>query len=140
MTQTHPRDRLGEFADGELSGEEARGIEVHLAGCTECAREVALIRTMGGAVRKSVMNTEPQRSVWNGVQRRLTQPIGWLLVIAGVGIWIALGVVEWYRSRVLTLEWLAVSAIAIGIVLIAVGVGSEQYREWKATRYRDIER
>jgi anti-sigma factor RsiW len=139
MTLTHPRDLLGAYADGELNADETRRIETHLAACTECAREVALIRNLGGAVRNSI-KVEPQRSVWDGVHRRLTRPLGWVLVVAGTAVWLALAVLEWFRAGELTLEWLGATAIAIGVVLLAVGVGYEQYREWKETRYRDIER
>lgn len=139
MTLTHPRELLGAYADGELAADANHRIETHLAACTECAREIALIRNLGGAVRNGV-KLERQRSVWDGVHRRLTRPIGWLLVVTGVGIWIAIAVLEWFRSGELTLEWLAATAVAIGVVLLAVGVGYEQYRDWKESRYKDIER
>jgi hypothetical protein len=35
---------------------------------------------------------------------------------------------------------MAGSAVLIGVVLLAVGIGYEQYREWKETRYRDVMR
>jgi hypothetical protein len=45
---------------------------------------------------------------------------------------------EWFRNREITWEWLGSSAVWIGLALIAVGVGYEQYREWKETRYKDV--
>jgi hypothetical protein len=135
----HPHDMLGAYADGELDAARTAQVASHLTVCTECAREVALIRSMGGAMRTMIGDTKG-RGVWDAVHRRLSRPIGWALIIAGVVVWVALAVLEWYRSRELTWEWMGGSAIIIGIVLLAVGIGYEQYREWQETRYKDVMR
>jgi anti-sigma factor RsiW len=135
----HPHDLLGAYADGELDAARTAHVAGHLTKCTECARELALIRSMGGAMRTMVNSTE-SRGVWDAVHRRLSRPIGWLLILAGLAVWTTLAVLEWYRSRELTWEWMAASAVVIGVVLLAVGIGYEQYREWKETRYRDVMR
>jgi anti-sigma factor RsiW len=135
---THPQEALSAYADGELTAEEARRIEAHLDGCTECARELALIRTMGGAMR--TMSTEGRHGdVWEGVNRRIARPIGWLLVLAGVLVWTGLGIVSWFRQT-LTVEWLAITAVGVGVAMLAIGIAHEQYREWKDSPYRNIER
>jgi negative regulator of sigma E activity len=36
MTMNHWTDRLSEYVDGELTGDEAAACEAHLAGCAEC--------------------------------------------------------------------------------------------------------
>jgi anti-sigma factor RsiW len=138
MTDRHPRDLLGAYADGELPPAQMADIARHLELCTECAREVALIKTMGGAMRTMVATTPP-RGIWNSVHRRISRPLGWILVIAGVSVWAAMAVLEWFRSRELSWEWLTFSAVAIGGVLLAVSVAYEQYRGWKETRYKDVE-
>jgi hypothetical protein len=73
------------------------------------------------------------------VHRRITRPLGWLLVVAGVVIWCALAALEWYRARELTAEWLSTSALVIGGALLLVSVGYEQYREWKDSPYKDVQ-
>jgi anti-sigma factor RsiW len=135
----HPHELLGAYADGELAAAETARVAEHLATCTECTRELALIRSMGGAMRSMVQHTPP-RGLWDRVHRRITRPIGWLLVLAAVLTWSALIAVEWYRERELTWEYAAATGFAIGIVMIAASVGYEQYRDWKETRYKDIER
>lgn len=137
MTQ-HPLERIGAYADGELSTEEARTVEAHLQGCTECTRELALIRALGGEM-KAMAAEQPAHSVWGGVHRRITRPLGWVLVVAGVVIWCALAILEWYRARELTAAWLSTSAIVIGGALLLVSVGYEQYREWRDSPYRDVQ-
>jgi len=82
----------------------------------------------------------PERpSVWSGVDRRINRPLGWILVIAGVAIWSGLAVGAWLRESI-TLEWAAVTAIVVGLVMLGVGIGIEQYREWKRSPYRELER
>lgn len=134
----HPVERLSAYADGELPAEEARRVEQHLRGCTECARELTLIRTMGGAMR-SIAAEPPRRSVWDAVHRRITRPIGWLLFVAGVIVLGVLALIEWFREGAFDLEWFATTAVGVGLALLVVGIGYEQYQEWKTSPYKDIQ-
>lgn len=134
----HPLEAISAYADGELSGAERERVERHLAGCTECARELALIRSMGDAMARQ--REAETRDLWPGVHRRITQPIGWVLVVAGVVVWLALAIMEWFRAGELTPQWLASTAIGIGLALLVVGVAHQQYREWRESPYKDVER
>lgn len=134
----HPLEAISAYADGELSGAERERVERHLAECTECARELALIRSMGDAMARQREGQE--RDLWPGVHRRITQPIGWILVVAGVVVWAALAVTEWFRGGELSPQWLATTAVGIGLALLLVGVGHQQYREWRESPYKDVER
>jgi anti-sigma factor RsiW len=136
---THPLERISAYADGELDAEEVRGVEAHLAGCTECARELALIRALGGAMKVSLAERR-HGSVWNRVHRSITRPIGWMLFVGGISAWIVLGVIEWFRMGELSVRWLATTGIGLGFGLIVAGVGYEQYRAWRDEPYRHIER
>ena len=138
MTE-HPSELISAYADGELSREDAARVEAHLRVCTECARELALIQSIGGTMRAAPPQY-PHRSVWEGVHRRITFPVGWLLLVAGVAVWVALAAYEWFRNGVFSAAWLAATAIIIGLVLLLVGVAYEQYREWKESPYKDIQR
>ena len=135
---THPVEALSAYADGELPPAEAREVETHLEQCTECARELALIRTLGGAMRAMPAN-RPHRSTWERVHLRITRPVGWTLLAAGLLVWAGIALVSWFREA-LTLEWLAATAVGVGVAMLAIGIGYEQYREWKTSPYRDIER
>ncbi|CAN5827330.1 hypothetical protein BH23GEM9_BH23GEM9_36060 [soil metagenome] len=137
-TNRHPHELLGAYADAELDAARTARVAEHLKVCTECARELALIRSLGGAMR-DVVTAGGNRDVWPGVHRRLTRPIGWLLFATGAAVWLAMVVVEWFRHRELSWEWLAATAIGIGLALLFVGVLHEQYSDWKSTRYRDVE-
>jgi anti-sigma factor RsiW len=134
----HPREALHAFADGELPEDERRRVEAHLAVCTECARELSIIRNLGGAMR-DMKTPRAGGSVWEGVHRRITRPLGWILLTAGALLWAVLMTVAWFRQS-LTLEWAAVTAVGAGLLVLLVGIGYEQYREWKSSPYRGIER
>ncbi|CAN5683426.1 MAG: zf-HC2 domain-containing protein [Gemmatimonadetes bacterium] len=132
----HPRARLSAYLDGELPADEAAAVERHLKACTECARELAIMNQLGGAMRIPIAN---HRSVWDGVHRKITRPVGWLLLLAGSALWAALVLIAWWRAE-LTMEWIAVTGIGSGLLFLTIGIAHEQYREWKSTRYKDVER
>lgn len=134
----HPTESLSAYADGELPPEEARRVEAHLEQCTECGRELALIRSLGDAMRE-MPSTPHRRSTWERVHLRITRPVGWTLLTAGVLVWAGIVLVSWFRQPP-TLEWLVATAIGVGVAMLAIGIGYEQYREWKGSPYRDIER
>jgi anti-sigma factor RsiW len=133
----HPREQLSAYHDGELAPDRAAALERHLHDCTECTRELAIMRLLGGAMRTTT--NRPARSTWEGVHRRITRPAGWLLVLAGLAIWASLALTAWWRAE-LNLEWLAATGVAAGLILLLIGYGHEQYRDWRDTRYRDVER
>ena len=136
----HPVVAISAYADGELTEQEESRVEAHLAQCTECARELALIRSMGEAMADGMRKTPPERSMWARVHRRITQPVGWLLFTGGVAVWAVLLLIEWFRAGSLTLPWIASTAVGIGVALIAVGIGYEQYREWRHSPYKELDR
>jgi anti-sigma factor RsiW len=133
----HPREKLTAYADGELDPTGAAEIESHLRACTECARELMLLRNLKGAFQ--MIQPTAEKDLWGGVHRRLTRPAGWLLIAAGVTVWIILAAIRWFQSE-LTIEWLAATAVATGGVLLLVGIGWEQYHQWRNERYKDVER
>ena len=136
----HPTELISAYADGELAPEEATRVRAHLAECSECTRDLALIRSIAEAMMETSKGRRVERSMWAAVHRRIVQPIGWLLFVAGVTVWIALAVFEWFSRGLLTLTWLATTAVIIGLTLVMVAVVFEQYREWRDTPYKDVER
>lgn len=134
---THPRERLMAYADGELDRQAAAEVERHLERCTECGRELSIVNSLKGAMKE--MQSNQTRDLWAAVHRRLTAPFGWLLILSGTLLWVALGVIRWFQAE-LTLEWLASTAVGTGLLMLLVAIGAEQYRNWKSERYKDVER
>ena len=135
----HPREQLSAYADGELDRAAAAEVERHLQRCTECARELSIVRNLKGAMR-DMQTSRTQKDLWSGVHRRLTAPAGWLLIIAGTVMWAVLAVVRWVQTAELTPEWLGGSALIIGLALLLVAITHEQYRAWKTDRYKDVDK
>jgi anti-sigma factor RsiW len=134
----HLGEQLSAYLDGELDTGAAAAVERHLLDCTECSRELAIMRDLGGAMRTMTTRTS-RRSVWDSVHRRLTQPAGWILVVAGLAVWAVLALIAWARAE-LNLEWIAATGVAAGLILLLVSLGYEQYHDWKETRYKDVQR
>jgi anti-sigma factor RsiW len=135
----HARERLSAYLDGELTASDAAEVERHLRDCTECARELAIMRNLGGAMRSMSEQYRGRRGIWQRVHARITRPVGWLLILAGTAVWLWLIVSRWLREE-LTLEWAAATGVAVGLVLLMIGLGYEQYRDWRETRYKDVQR
>jgi anti-sigma factor RsiW len=135
------REQLMRYLDGEVTPEERREIEAAVADSPELQHELASFRgmkeDMGGIVLKTPRR---ERSVWDDVDRKLTRPFGWLLILAGSTAWVAYGTYIFFTSPIDAWEKLATSAIVIGILLLLASVIGERYRDWLTDPYRDIQR
>jgi anti-sigma factor RsiW len=134
-------ETLMRYLDGELPAEETRVLEAELARSTELQRELAIWRAMQRDVRGlSFAPVAPSQSVWGAVNRRVTRPVGWALLVAGVIAW--LGYVGYLFALSPVSPWgkIAVAAIVIGFVLLLASVIADRVREWRTDPYRDIHR
>jgi Putative zinc-finger len=63
-------DRLSEYIDDELTADERRALEAHLAGCAECAAMLADLRDI--VERANTMGPRPpQADLWPGISGKL---------------------------------------------------------------------
>ena len=104
-------ERVAALADGELSADEARGVQEHLLGCARCRRELALHQGLSRSLAK-----EPLPEASAGLRRRIERVAAPNPASGG-----------WPRNR----RW-AASAIA-ALVLIGIAFGA-------ALRERDGQR
>jgi anti-sigma factor RsiW len=93
------RERLLAHDEGELTAEECRGLEAHLATCADCRRDAGLVREMLEQVRVLPVPELPPGS-WEGLQatvrRRIAEerpprPALWARVAARLRRFPALG-------------------------------------------------
>lgn len=141
MAERVTREQLMRYLDGEVTPEERRQIEAALADSTELQRDLALYRTMkDDLLGLSLKESRRGRSVWDTVDRRLTRPFGWTLLIAGTTAWVVYGAYLYFSSPIDAWEKLATGAIVIGILLLLASVIGERYRDWLTDPYRDIQR
>jgi hypothetical protein len=67
---THWIDRLSEYHDGELPGDERAACEAHLAQCAECREVLADIRTVIADARAD-RDVLPQGDLWPGILSKI---------------------------------------------------------------------
>lgn len=132
---------LMRYLDGELSPDERERVETELAGSTELQREVAIYRALKADFQElSFHPATYHRSVWDQVNTRVTRPIGWMLILTGVVVWMIYGAYVFAASPVDPWEKLATGAVAIGILMLFASVIWERYREWDKDPYKDVYR
>ena len=135
-----PED-LMRYLDGEMPADERRALEAAVERSTELRRELAIFQAMQRDFQGlSFAPVTPSRSVWGTVNRRVTRPVGWILLVSGVALWLAYAAYLFVRSQVNPWEKIAIAAIVIGFVLLLATVIADRYREWKSDPYRDVYR
>ena len=139
MPEKVTHDDLMRFLDGELPPGEHTRVQAAIDASTELAREVAIYRGMKGRLHELSFHPGTyHRSVWDGVHQHLTRPIGWILTLAGVAVWVVYGVYVFTASPVDLWQKLATGAVVIGILMLLTSVIWERYREWLTDPYRDV--
>ena len=71
MTCAETRDRLDDYADGALVGAELHEVELHLAGCAECAGEDRRLRALLAGAAALPREMAPPRDLWPGIAERI---------------------------------------------------------------------
>ncbi len=140
MRQTVSNEDLMRFLDGELPPDEVARVEDALGRSTELQRELRIFEALRRDVGGLTYDPPPHRSVWDGVQRRLTRPVGWILFVSGAILWTLYGGWVFATSAVNPVEKLAVGALAIGFLILLGSTVSERVREFRTDPYRDIQR
>jgi len=133
-------EELMRYLDGEVGPEERNRIERSVESSTELRRELAVYRAMKDDLQTLKLNGSSNGSIWNAVNRNLTRPLGWILLIVGSLVWAAYGVYLYLNSEAFLWEKLATSGVGIGILLLLASVIWERYRVWLSDPYRDIQR
>lgn len=140
MRQTVSNEDLMRFLDGELPPDEVARVQDALSRSTELQRELRIFEALRHDVEGLSYDPPPHHSVWDGVQRRLTRPVGWILFVSGAILWMVYGAWVFATSAVNPVEKLAVGALAIGFLVLLGSTVSERVRESASDPYRDIQR
>jgi anti-sigma factor RsiW len=91
-------DLLPNYFDGELDAARGREFEDHLAGCPECARELAVLRDLRTALHEDSFRYKPPAALAGRIQASLTEkrttraaPRPWLTWLAAASVLIGIG-------------------------------------------------
>lgn len=134
-------EQLMRYLDGELSPEERRRMKAAIDTSTELQRELAIFGSMKEGLAGLSFQPRPRgTSLWDQVHRRVSRPVGWILLLAGCAVWTGYGAYVFYTAPGDLLEKLSTGAVVIGILLLLVSVIQEQYRDWLEDPYKDVHR
>lgn len=140
MRPTVSSEDLMRLLDGELPPEEVARVEDALERSTELQREFRIFQALRDDVSGLSYDPPAHNSVWDGVQRRLTRPLGWILFVSGAILWSVYGGWVFATSAANPIEKLAVGAFTIGFFILLGATVSDRLREWRTDPYRDIQR
>jgi hypothetical protein len=71
MTCAETRDRLDDYVDGALEGNELHEVELHLAGCADCAAEERRLSALLAGAAALPREISPPRDLWPGIAERI---------------------------------------------------------------------
>ncbi len=140
MTEQVNRESLMRYLDGEADPDERARVEAVVAASTELQRDLVVLRTMKSDLQAMTFGLAADQSVWGAVHRRITRPLGWILVSVGFLSWIVYGSYLSIVSAIDPWEKLATSAIGLGILLLFGTVIYERRKEWLTDPYRNVYR
>ncbi len=140
MTENVSRENLMRYLDGEAAPEECARIDAAVASSTELQRDLALFRTMKHDLQAMSFGLAKDQSVWGAVHRRITRPLGWIMLISGFVTWGLYGSYLYFSSAIDAWEKLATSAIGLGILFLFGTVIYERRKEWLTDPYRNVYR
>lgn len=133
-------DELMRYLDGELTPGRAREVEAALDTSTELRREYVIFRRMKTDLQDMGAAMEPDRTVWDAVNERLTRPVGWALFLVGAVIWVAYGVYAYLTGGDALWEKLATSAVVVGLGMLLISALVDRWRDLKTDPYKEIQR
>jgi predicted anti-sigma-YlaC factor YlaD len=148
MTCHDYKDLMMGYLDDELSDEQRRRFEAHLAGCPECAGELKEFKRLK-AITDEVTLIEPEdrlwQDYWGGVYNRIERGVGWTVFSVAA---ILLTIYGGFRAieeiikdpNVELIFKLGLLALIAGLAILFVSVLRERIYFWKRDRYKDVRR
>ena len=131
------------YLDGELSDEQRTALEVHLADCQGCQRELAEERELKAGL-ETVTFREPGddelERFWQGVYNRAERGVGWVLLTIGAIALLSFGAIMligklFADSGISWIVKIGVVAVMAGVVLLFVSILRERLTVRKTDKY-----
>jgi len=148
MTCHDYKDLMMGYLDNELSDEQRRRFEEHLAACHECADELAEFRRLK-AITDEVTLVEPEDRIWqqywDGVYNRIERSLGWIIFSISAILLTIYGGFKLIEeiitdSTVGILLKIGLLALIVGLAILFVSVLRERVYFWQRDRYKDVRR
>jgi anti-sigma factor RsiW len=133
------RDELMRYLDGELSPDRVGAVEAALETDTELRREYVLYRRLKSDLEELGSEMRTPSTAWDRINRRLTRPMGWILFLAGLGVWLVYAVYMFVTGPEALWEKLAVGAVVVGLGILLLSVVVDRVRDLKTDPYKEIQ-
>ena len=142
------KDLLMSYLDDELSAEQRRQFEEHLAGCPDCAGELEEFKKLK-AITDEVALVEPEDRIWqdywSNIYNRIECGIGWIMFsVAAIALAIYCGfraIEELIRDTGVEVALkVGLLALIAGLAILFVSALRERLYFWKRDRYKDVRR
>ena len=148
MTCHDYKDLMMGYLDNELSDEQRRQFEEHLAGCSECKDELEEFRKLK-AITDEVTLVEPEDRIWqdywDGIYNRIERSVGWIVFsVAAILLTIYGGfkaIEEMIKDPdIETILKVGLLALIVGLAILFVSVLRERLYFWQRDRYKNVRR
>jgi len=136
------------YLDKEISDDEKRLVEKHLAECRKCKAEFdsfTQLKEVTDKVKLADLKEDIWAGYWKGVYKRIERGAGWIFLSIGAIILLAFGMFEFIKSIIFDpslslIVKIGIFSLTLGVVILLVSILRERLFAFKKERYRDIER
>jgi len=142
------KDLMMGYIDNELSDQQRRQFEEHLAGCPDCAGELEEFKKLK-AITDEVTLVEPEDRIWqqywDGIYNRIERSVGWVVFSLAAILLTIYGGFKLIEeiitdATVGMLLKAGLLALIVGLAILFISVLRERIYFWKKDRYKDVRR
>ncbi len=142
------KDLMMGYLDEELSAEQIRRFEEHLATCKQCSSQLQVFRQLK-AITDQMTLIEPEdrlwQQYWDGIYNRTERGIGWIIFSVAAILLTIYGGFKAIEALITDptvglLLKVAMLALLVGLAILFVSVLRERIFFWSKDRYRNVRR
>ncbi len=142
------KDLMMGYLDEELSSEQIRRFEEHLATCKQCSSQLQEFRQLK-AITDQMTLIEPEdrlwQQYWDGIYNRVERGIGWIIFSVAAILLTIYGGFKAIEDLITDptvglLLKIAMLVLLVGLAILFVSVLRERIFFWTKDRYKDVRR
>ncbi len=138
----HIEAKLSGYLDGELTQQESQTIYLHLKSCERCQQlyqDLAAMKQSVSQLEGPTMSESELNKIMQDRPARGLQWIGWMLLIAGVSVIVAVTAYQFISSEGPLWIKLTISAIYGGIAFLFLTVLRQRLVARKTDKYKGVD-
>ncbi|MCD6595660.1 zf-HC2 domain-containing protein [bacterium] len=139
---------LAGFLDDELTPQQRKAVEEHIAQCENCSFELDEMRKIRDVLHKMSVPDMPDtfwRTYWRGIYNRIERGFGWILISIGAIILGTYGayilIADFFFDPTISiLVRIGIAVSILGTIVLLVSLIRERIFALKHERYKEVER